>query len=437
MRLRQQLKSALAVVAACAGTPLVSAAQTKSAIVVGRVFDSLRMTPLSRVRITLEGTTYQTSTDSNGVYRLVVDVRGRRTLTFSEPRLVRLIGLITSEVDLEPGSVSQFDFAIPRVPPSPFTICLTDGPTRDSKGAIVGVVRDSSTGLPISGALIASYWAKDTLETQGVRVESDEDGGFLICGLPVDRPVSLLARSPGREASQEGLRPTSRAILDIDLFGRPSADGAETGHLRGRVLDSTTSAPLSEAEILAVESGLRATSGPAGAFAIDRLVSGRVALVARRIGYRPKFVEAVISPRSTTTVDVVLSRAPVRLEEVESRVVDLDRDFVERQRHGLGKYWVETDIRRFDGGSMSALLGTKANLREQGGVLLNYSRGRNCRVPVVLDGVLFPVANVRPEQLARAEYYSGVAQVPNDFQSFHLRAGGFGCGLLVLWSRGR
>jgi hypothetical protein len=57
---------------------------------------------------------------------------------------------------------------------------------------------------------------------------------------------------------------------------------------------------------------------------------------------------------------------------------------------------------------------------------------------VVLDGVLTDiVTHFRPEQLGRMEYYSGPAQVPNDFQSLHLRAGGFRCGLLVLWTRGR
>ena len=40
-------------------------------------------------------------------------------------------------------------------------------------------------------------------------------------------------------------------------------------------------------------------------------------------------------------------------------------------------------------------------------------------------------------QLGAVEFYSGPAQVPMDFQSLELRTGGFRCGLLVVWTRGR
>jgi hypothetical protein len=59
---------------------------------------------------------------------------------------------------------------------------------------------------------------------------------------------------------------------------------------------------------------------------------------------------------------------------------------------------------------------------------------------VVENGILQPpgVATfIRPERLGAIEYYSGPAQVPMEFQSLHLRANGFGCGLLVIWRRER
>jgi hypothetical protein len=394
------------------------------------------MAPLAGVNVRVSGTALETRTDADGNYRLTTDLQGKRIVTLAEPRLDRLLGTVTAEVTISTGAALRLDFAIPRTPPAPASLC----PASAQAGGALGVVRDSVTRLPISGAVVAAYWIPDSIADgagRGIQGQSGEDGGFLLCGLPTDRAVSLLARSQGREAGVAGLRPSAEAILDLDLFGQPTADSSLVGQLRGRVVDSATRSALAGADIMLVESGLHATSGAGGDFAIGQIMAGRVALVARRIGYRPQFLEATVPAGGTATVEAVMHAAPVRLEELETRVGPLERDFVERQRLGLGKFWVEEEIRRFDGGSITALLGRKVEIRELRGTLVNYSRGRSCEVPMVMDGILFPASNVRPEQIARAEYYSGPAQVPNDFQSFHLRANAFRCGLLVLWSRGR
>lgn len=428
---------------ACVAMMAVPAVQAQPSVITGRVFDSLRMSPLAGVNVQLSGTAFATRTGADGTYRLIAEVRGRRTLTFSEPRLDRLMGTVTSEVELAPGSETLFGFAIPRRPPAPSALCTGDSAQASAGGGVIGVVRDSATGLPISGALVAAYWPSDSSDASGVRrgvkVESGEDGGFLLCKLPTDRLVSLLSRTPGREIALEGLRPSSNSIIDVDLMGRAVAEPAAMGRLRGRVVDSATGAVLAGADIMLLESGLHAISSAAGEFMIDQVVPGRTAMVVRRIGYRPKFLEAALEPGGTATVFAVLLPAPVRLPELETRVAALEREeFLYRQRTGIGKYWDEPEIRRYDGGTITALLGRKANLREDGGVLINYSRNRNCAIPVVVDGVLTDiVTHFRPEQLGRVEYYSGPAQVPNDFQSLHLRAGGFRCGLLVVVTRGR
>jgi len=429
--------------AACAAIVAAPAAQGQSSVITGRVFDSLRMAPLAGVSVQLSGTALEARTGADGTYRLTTVLRGRRTLTLAEPRLDRLVGTVTSEVELTPGNAVRFDFAIPRRPPTPSALCIGGAAQSPVLGRVVGVVRDSASGLPISGAMVAAFWLPDSPDSggarRGVKIESGEDGGFLLCNLPIDRAVSLLSQTLGREVGMEGIRPSSDSIVDLDLVVRPLVQGAAAGRLRGRVIDSASRAALAGADVMLLESGLHATSGTSGDFEIDQVVPGRIAMVARRIGYRPKFLEVELRAGGTATVVAVLPPAPVRLEELESRVESqMYQDFLDRQRHGLGKYWDEPEIRRFDGGSITALLGRKADLREDRGVLINYSRNRNCPIPVVLDGVLTDiVTHFRPEQLGRMEYYSGPAQVPNDFQSLHLRAGGFRCGLLVLWTRGR
>lgn len=435
---------------ACFGGLLTSAAmlgapavQAQSSTISGLVFDSLRMVPLAGATIQLARTPYATRTGPDGHYRLVTQVRGRRTVTLSEPRLDRLMGSVTGEVELVPGGDVRFDFAIPRYPPAPGALCSDGTPESRTGGAVVGVVRDSTTGLPISGAPVAAYWKSDSPDSagvrRGVRVESGEDGGFLICRLPVDRPVTLLSQIPGRLILVEGLRPGADSVLDLDLLGRAAAEPGALGRLRGRVVDSATGAALAGADIMLIASGLHGQSNAAGEFAIEQVLPGSTGVVVRGIGYQPEFLEAVLEAGGTASVNVRLRPAPFRLEDLEIRIESIEYEgFLERRRLGVGKSWDAEEIRRFDGGTITALLGRKASLREERGVMLNFSRGRKCPIPVVENGVfMLPgvVTFIRPEQLRAVEYYSGPAQVPNEFQSMHLRAKGFGCGLLVIWRR--
>ena len=417
--------------------------QAQPAVVTGRVFDSLRLQPLARVTVQLSGTPFATTTGPDGTYRLAIDLQGKRTLTFTEPRLDRLLGALSSEVDLLRGSEVRVDVAIPRVLPSPMVLCGGGSADTIGVGGAVGVVRDSSTGLPISGAAVTAFWRSeaDTGDSgRGLQTRSGEDGGFLLCRLPTDRTVTLLARTPGREVGVQVRRLSRETILDLDLVVLASADSGAAGRLRGRVTDSATGAALEGSDVMIVESGLHATTNAAGEFSIEHVVPGKMSVVVRQIGYRPEFLPAELTAGGTASVTARLRPAPFRLEDLEIRAAGVEyKEFLERQKNGIGKYWDAEEIRRFDGGSMTALLARKVELRETRGVLINLSRGRRCPIPVVMNGVLWldgAAANLRPEQFDAIEYYSGPAQVPMEFQSMHLRTKGFACGLLVVWQRG-
>ena len=139
-----------------------------------------------------------------------------------------------------------------------------------------------------------------------MRVESGEDGGFLICRLPVDRPVSLLSQIPGRVILVEELRPGADTVLDLDLLGRAAAEPGALGRLRGRVVDSATGAALAGADIMLIASGLHGQSNAAGEFTIEQVLPGPTGVVVRGIGYQPEFLEAVLEAGGTATVSVRL-----------------------------------------------------------------------------------------------------------------------------------
>ena len=87
------------------------AAQAQPSIISGLVFDSLRLAPLAGVTVRLSRTPFATRTGPDGRYRLVTQLRGRRTITLTEPRLDRLIGTVIGEVELVAGGEARFDFA--------------------------------------------------------------------------------------------------------------------------------------------------------------------------------------------------------------------------------------------------------------------------------------------------------------------------------------
>ena len=412
------------------------------AVVTGRVFDSLRMQPLVRVTVELAGTPFAVQTDSAGRYRLASELKGKRTVRFSEPRLDRLLGAVSTEVELAPGAEIRLDISIPALRPVPAALCGV-APNDSATGGAVGVVRDSATGLPISGAKVTAYWQATPPDSghRGLQGTSGEDGGYLLCRLPTDRPVTLMAQAPAREVAVIAPRLSASRILDVDLMAQLPENPAGVARVRGRVVDSATGGPLAGADVMIVEHGLHATTNAAGEFTLADVIPGKLALVVRHIGYRPEFVQTDVDAGGTATVAPRLRPAPFRLEDLDVRTISNEyNEFLERQKKGIGKYWDAAEIRRYDGGSISALLGRKADIREaRGGILMNHTRSRRCEIPVVMNGVLWPrgaATNLRPEQFDAIEYYSGPAQVPNEFQSLALRGNGFGCGLLVVWQRG-
>lgn len=84
--------------------------------------------------------------------------------------------------------------------------------------------------------------------------------------------------------------------------------------MRGSIVDSL-GVPVAGARVELLGSGQRSTSRDDGAFIIDRIAPGVVALRVTRIGYRPLVLTALEVPRSEPLV-LVLSHAPVPLSAV-------------------------------------------------------------------------------------------------------------------------
>src|SRR5262245_22925920 len=123
-------------------------------------------------------------------------------------------------------------------------------------------------------------------------------------GLDQSRGTMLhgLARSPARFAV-------------IALFAASTA-AAQTGAIKGRVIDSTGQA-VSGAVVSIDRTELRTTAGTDGSYLLRGIPSGSHTLRARIIGYRPAALPVVVEAGRTIERDLVVTKSPVQLAPVE------------------------------------------------------------------------------------------------------------------------
>jgi hypothetical protein len=154
----------------------------------GVVFDSTRGRPLARATVFVSGAGQRTSTGPDGRFALAGVAAGTHTIGFLHPYADSLglpVTLRRSEV--APGARIRTDFAVPERAGCP---TVADN---GSTGTLTGFAYDSRTGDPIHGARIEAAWRGRT-----TTVESDREGRYLICAVPLDLEIRLHARGRGR-----------------------------------------------------------------------------------------------------------------------------------------------------------------------------------------------------------------------------------------------
>jgi outer membrane cobalamin receptor len=111
--------------------------------------------------------------------------------------------------------------------------------------------------------------------------------------------------------------------------------------LRGRVLDSATSAPLQDAEVLSSD-GARALTGTDGAFVLRALKPGPAQVTVRRVGYAPVVRDVELVNGGASSLTVMLSPSPVQLAQLTATaapsapggVTSIDRAAIEQSGAG-------------------------------------------------------------------------------------------------------
>lgn len=213
------------------------------------------------------------------------------------------------------------------------------------------------------------------------------------------------------------------------------------------VADVESGQPLEGAEVILLRAYRFARANALGEATISDVPRGPQRVRVRRLGYTPLEVDVAITGDTTGAV-FRLRRSPVKLASVDVTADWLPpkiKDVEIRRRKGIGRFLDATQLEHDAHREFSLVATTRfPGLITKPGVgnhRIIFSTRPLCKDPVqvYLDDVLISGAPgnlmtddsdlVRTWDVAVVEYYTG-AQVPVRY-----RTHGYGCGVLLLWSK--
>ncbi len=304
-------------------------------------------------------------------------------------------------------------------------------------------------------------------ERKRVPVAVREDGSYTLCGLPNDVVIASAEVGARHTGLVEVTVPPSGIVRRDFVIGDSTAVVAIAADSSGAAAsvrsDSITvlrgtarlsgmvrgpgGKPSAGAKIFVWGTGLTATAGDDGNFAIDGLPAGTFSVEARALGFEPTRAAVDLSSHHTARVSLLLDKRPQQLASVliMGKRSDASRDitgFLDRMQHGMGHYITASDIDKY------AIIQITDALRMTPGVavvpgrgfgdIIRFSHGSSlagpCTPVVYLDGMQVYQGDeslddlIQPDQVAGIEVYTGLGTVPPQYQAN-------GCGVVLVWSK--
>jgi CarboxypepD_reg-like domain/Carboxypeptidase regulatory-like domain/TonB-dependent Receptor Plug Domain len=412
--------------------------------------------PASDFRVVLLDTDHQTLLTS------YTDVDGRFRIRASEPGRYRIVversGYPSSVTELFRLESDQTERLVVEVAERPLELLAGPGTLEDvfaqrirlrcgtpalpTPPALVGVVRDEQTEVPLPGVRVTLEWSSPEGGLRFVQGLTDPDGIYALCDPPQRGSPRVRAEAMGLVGEAVSLGRSERSVLRADLV-LPLTDstGLSEGQVLGRVFDSETGRPLETVEVQIAGAGLWTLSDENGLFRFDAVPAGLHVLKVDRVGYAHRETVLRVIGRAGHQVEVALSEEAIELEpitvEVRSRRWYSDMAGLQnRMTLGIGRFLLRHDlIGRGITRLADAAYGVPGFMvRRLGRYATVVVRGR-CEATVFLDGrrhVPDPYLGldaIPVFDLEAVELYRGPAETPPEFQAME------GCGSIVAWTR--
>jgi Carboxypeptidase regulatory-like domain len=243
------------------------------------------------------------------------------------------------------------------------------------------------------------------------------------------------------------LRPIIWTLILTMMPSGIAAAQKGSAQLAGTVVDHTSGAAVTNADIVQLGVGRKVVSDSLGKYLLTDLPAGIVRLMVRGGGFPTKFVvvalasgesmERVIELDSTVAGRATAQRLPVEAVVAPRRPAPRYADFERRRQTGRGQYLGRDELEK---GGYSTLQDAMRGLR---GVNVECSGGNGCNITMArapmkcspeyvvderVDNIFGPHTPIR--DLEGVEVYTGPSDVPGEFAGRNA-----GCGVIVIWTR--
>jgi hypothetical protein len=269
------------------------------------------MEPLPGARVAVIGTTALTDTDELGRFDLPGVPVGTHRVSFYHDRLQTLgVSAPSLQVDLEEGATVFVQLAVPSERTLLISWCLAEQ-LGAGYGAVAGVVTDSLTGVPLSGALVTATVSERRFgDPSPSEVRADDSGFYRVCSVPAGREVTLQAHFGQNSGRSVVLSVEERDGHIQDLMLLMSAEGT----LAGSVLDYVSGGPLEGAVVSVLGTAARSLTDPEGEFALSGIPPGRHLVVTEFLGYEQRTDSVTIFSQETVDIEVRMAEEALELE---------------------------------------------------------------------------------------------------------------------------
>lgn len=412
----------------------------------GVAYDSVAGSPLAGALVTLDGIRSAFS-DEQGAFVFDTVAPGDHLLEMTHAVLDSM-GLPGVATRLRIGAV-----------PAPITIAVPsfatlwraacgERPAPADSGFVYGTVRSGLDGRDLPAAGIELTWAdirvQNIRELSGrryrVETESDANGEYSICGVPLDAGLRVQARNGGLASAALDLLPTGRRIMRRDLLLGPvdTTSGAR-GTIVGTVSRSQ-GGPFEGATIV-LDDVPQVRTGADGRFTLPAVLAGSRQVEVLGIGARPQLLTVDVVAGQEATISAVLERVTtldvVRITGSPWQVRMLEG--LEQRKQAAFARLIDSTVtdRRSSMGTVFAGLNgvyvTLGRFSTEDNIMMRNPDGDPCVPNVRIDGVRSDIEMLRqmhPSEIGVTEVYSRAASVPIDLQS-----GISNCGMIVVWTK--
>lgn len=327
---------------------------------------------------------------------------------------------------------------------------------RSGTGVLLGRVQDARDERPLRGASLSLRWSETTVDrrtlratntAQGVDLQTDSLGRFLVCGAPTETYLDLTASARSYQdvplqlvvSEDTGVRRQNLSLRPAENLVSGAAR-VSIATVRGTILGTTT--PLSHVQVQRRGDSTVTSTDSLGRYELSGVPIGTQVIELRKVGYLPRQLTLEVRPGQNSAPDIhltpiaTLDSIRVTAQRAQYREFDSRAKaasfgiFLRAEDIARKKPLLTSDLIRQLPGLQIVRHGTSdldVDVVDSRGIT-SLNSPSSCVVKIFIDGVAHQGINwIDPGSIGAMEIYRGTATGPVQYQG--------PCGTILIWTK--